>query len=399
MKKVGVGYASITELEKKYVNDALDNSRLSPSKYVRQFEIDFAKKHKNKYGVMCNSGTSAIHIALETLKEAENWDSNTEILVPALTFISTTNAVIHAGLKPIFVDVDAKKYNIDPDIIEKRITKRTKAILPVHCFGLPCEMDKIETIAAKYQLKIIEDCSDAHFASFKNRTVGSWGDLSAFSLYVAHTITTGIGGITITNNDYYAGIMRSLIAHGRSCTCEVCMAANPDEVCMKRTDSEIDTRFCFQRMGFSYRVGEIEGALGVAQLERYKDNIKKRHENAKLITELLSPLKEDFQLPIYSSDFNHTYMMYPIMIKTDTFTRKNITDYLENNNIETRPLFPLLNQPFYKQKFGNIEDDYPNAKNISRKGFYIGCHHGLGEDEMEYIGKIFHSFINNVKEQ
>jgi dTDP-4-amino-4,6-dideoxygalactose transaminase len=197
MKKIGVGFASVTDLEKKYVNEALDDSRLSPSTYVRKFERAFSARHGRHYGVMCNSGTSAIHIALETLKETENWDNETEVLVPALTFISSVNAVIHTGLTPVFADVNPTTYNIEPVEIERHITSKTRAILPVHCFGLPCEMDKIADIAARHNLKIVEDCSDAHFAMYKGKRVGSWGELSAFSTYVAHTIMTGVGGITI----------------------------------------------------------------------------------------------------------------------------------------------------------------------------------------------------------
>jgi dTDP-4-amino-4,6-dideoxygalactose transaminase len=394
MKKIGVGFVSVTDLEKQYVLKALDSSRLSSGVFVDGFQRRFAALHGSRYGVMSNSGTSAIHIALETLKETEGWEEDTEVLVPALTFISSVNAVLHARLKPIFVDVGANTYNIAPEQIERHITENTKAILPVHCFGLPCEMDEIARIAEKHNLRIIEDCSDAHFAEFKGKSVGSWGGLSCFSTYVAHTITTGIGGITITDNERYAEIMRSLIAHGRSCTCEVCIASNPNQVCQKRSSAELDRRFCFERMGYSYRVGELEGALGLAQLDRHEEIMDKRRANARRLTELLSPYREELQLPVYGDEYNHTYMMYPIMIMTDRFTRKDITSFLEARNIETRPLFPLLNQPFYRQMFGKLEDRYPIAKNISRKGFYIGCHYGLNEEELEYVGGVFRDFFS-----
>ncbi|MDR0424460.1 MAG: DegT/DnrJ/EryC1/StrS aminotransferase family protein [Clostridiales Family XIII bacterium] len=385
MNKIGVGYASVTPLEKKYVNEALDSDRLSPSRYVHQFERSFSAKHNKRYGVMCNSGTSAIHIALEALKEIDGWDEGTEVLVPALTFISSSNAVLHAGLKPVFVDVDPMTYNMDPRQIGQHITGKARCILPVHAFGLPCEMDLIAVIAQKNKLRIVEDCSDAHFALYKGRTVGSWGDLSAFSTYVAHTIMTGIGGIAITDGEHCAEILRSLIAHGRSCTCEVCTASDPNQVCRKRSDNEMDRRFLFERMGYSYRVGELEGALGCAQLERAGEIMSARRRNAGRLTELLSPLQDVLQLPIYGSDYGHTFMMYPILIKSGKFTRKELTDFLEMKNIETRPMFPLLNQPIYRKMYGDIEKHYPNAAMIARNGFYVGCHHGLDEEEMAYI--------------
>jgi dTDP-4-amino-4,6-dideoxygalactose transaminase len=394
MKKIGVGYASVTDIEKKYVNEALDASRLSASKYVTKFEKEFSARHGKRYGVMSNSGTSAIHIALETLKETENWDSETEVIVPALTFISSSNAILHAGLKPVFADVDMKTYNLNPAEIEAKITPKTKAILPVHCFGLPCEMDRIAEIAKKHNLKIVEDCSDAHFATYKGVTVGYWGDLSAFSTYVAHTITTGIGGITITDNEYYAELLRSFIAHGRSCTCEVCIASNPNQVCKKRTFGDMDRRFLFERMGWSYRAGEIEGALGVAQLERSDEIMSKRRRNAKKLIELLEPYQDYLQLPIYGEEYDHTFMMFPLLIITDKFSRKDITSFLESHNIETRPLFPLLNQPIYKKMYGNIIDNYPVAKYISENGFYIGCHHGLDDEDLEYIEETIKLFVS-----
>jgi dTDP-4-amino-4,6-dideoxygalactose transaminase len=245
-------------------------------------------------------------------------------------------------------------------------------------------------------LKIVEDGADAHFALYDGTTIGSWGDMTAFSTYVAHTIMTGVGGITITSNPRYAEILRSLIAHGRSCTCASCVAASPDQVCKKRftgDDDELDKRFCFERMGYSYRVGELEGALGLAQLERSDEIMDMRRGNAKRLNELLAPYQNDLQLPIYEAKYDHTFMMYPLMIKSDRFTRKQIAGFLETNNIETRPLFPLLNQPLYRKLYGNLEDQYPVAKEISRKGFYIGCHHGMDERDLVYIKDVFGKFF------
>lgn len=194
MKKIGVGYASITELEKKYVMDALDNERLSQGKYVAEFEQKFSQEHGKKYGVMCNSGTTALQLALATLKEKDGWNENAEVLVPAITFIATSNACLHEGLKVKFIDVDPQTYNMNPNEIERHISDNTKCIIPVHTFGMPCNMPRIMEIAQKYSLRIIEDCAEAHFAKINGETVGSFGDISCFSTYVAHTITTGVGG-------------------------------------------------------------------------------------------------------------------------------------------------------------------------------------------------------------
>ncbi len=395
MKKIGVGHASVTELEKKYVLDALDNERLSQGKYVAKFEKLFAEMHEQKYGVMCNSGTSALHVALETLKEIEKWDDDTEILVPAITFIATSNACIHAGLKPIFVDVDPFTYNINPNEIEKHITQNTKCIIPVHTFGQPCEMDEIMKIAQKYNLKVIEDCAESHFAKYKGKTVGSFGDISAFSTYVAHTITTGVGGVITTNDGKYMEIVRSLIAHGRACTCEVCIASNTSTVCSKRLNTEMDRRFLFERIGYSYRVGELEGALGLAQLERTDEIMEKRRSNAYRLNGVLSRYEDIIQLPKHKDYIVHTYMMYPIIVKEKAgFTRDEFIRYLEKNNIETRPMLPLLNQPIYKKIFGDIEKEYPVAKFINNNGFYVGIHHGLSNSAIEYLIKVITNYLS-----
>lgn len=396
MQKMGVGYASVTELEKKYVLEALESERLSQGKYVAEFEKKFANLHDMRYGVMCNSGTSALHIALETLKEMDGWDENTEILVPAITFIATSNACLHAGLKVVFVDVNPETYNINPDEIEKHITEKTKCIIPVHTFGMPCEMDRIMQIATKYSLRIIEDCAEAHFAKVNGRTIGGFGDISCFSTYVAHTITTGVGGIVCTNNIRYSEILRSLVAHGRACTCERCIASDGKTVCPKRMQTDLDRRFMFERVGYSYRVGEIEGALGLAQLERKDEIMNKRNENAELLIAGLEKYERFIQLPKHPDYIEHTYMMFPIVIKTEAgVNRKDFIHYLEKNNIETRPMLPLLNQPIYIKLFGKLEDHYPIAKYINENGLYIGCHHGLSKENIDGVIEIISKYFDN----
>lgn len=397
MNKIGVGYASITELEKKYVNDALDNSRLSQGKYVALFEKKFAQMHGQEYGIMCNSGTSALHVALEVLKETEGWSLDAEILVPAITFIATSNSCIHAGLNPVFVDVDPITYNINPNEIVKKITAKTKCIIVVHAFGLPCEMEPIITIAKDFNLKIIEDCAEAHFALYKGKPVGCFSDLACYSTYVAHTITTGVGGIITTNNLQYAEISRSYIAHGRACTCETCIASSANNVCKKRMDTEIDRRFMFVRLGYSYRVGELEGALGLAQLERAEEIMEARRTNAVKLTNKLIEMANYLQLPEYPPYMQHTFMMYPIVVKdNDLFDRNMLVSHLENNNIETRPMLPLLNQPIYKRLFGQIENDFPSASLINRSGLYIGIHHGLVSKDIETIYLTIRQFIDTL---
>lgn len=395
--KIGVGHASVGELEKRYVNLALDAGRLSQGEFVYRFEKEFGRLHDQQHGIACNSGTSALHVALEGLKEQRNWPDGGEVLVPAITFIASSNACIHAGLKPVFVDVDPGTYNIAVEAIEARISPKTVAVMPVHTFGQPCEMGPILQVARKHGLAVVEDCSEAHFATYKGKPVASFGDISAFSTYVAHTITTGIGGVITTNDPDLADISRSLVAHGRACTCEKCIASNPAAVCKRRMETDIDRRFMMVRMGYSYRVGELEGALGLAQLEGKDAIMSARKRNAAYLSERLAPFGENLQLPRYPDYVEHSFMMYPLVVRAGTpFDRKKLVEFLEGCNIESRPMLPLLNQPVYRRLFGDIEKDYPVAEWINRSGFYIGCHHGLELGDLEYIAECFQSFFDTL---
>ena len=398
MEKIGVGYAYVSDIEKKYVNEALNESRLSQGKMVHKFEKQFAAMHDQKYGIACNSGTSALHVGVEVMKEIYGCPQgeNSEVLVPAITFIATSNAVMHAGLKPVFVDVDPITYNIDPTKIEEKITENTVGIIPVHTFGQPCDMDPIMEIAKKHKLWVMEDCAEAHFATYKGKKIGSFGDIAAFSTYVAHTITTGVGGVITTNNQKMAEISRSLIAHGRACTCEVCLASDPRKVCPLRMKTQMDKRFMMVRMGYSYRIGELEGAIGLGQLENKDIIMGNRKKNAAYLTDKLQDVQGVLQLPSAPDYVDHSYMMYPIVVKKEAgFSREDLTHFLEAHNIETRPMLPLLNQPIYQDIFGDIEKDYPVAEWIDHNGFYVGCHHGMTTKELDVIVNTIHEFLKN----
>lgn len=400
MEKIGVGYAYVSNIEKKYVNEALDASRLSQGDMVNRFEKQFARLHDQKYGIACNSGTSALHIGLEAMKEKFGWDVGNrklKVLVPAITFIATSNAVMHAGMTPVFIDVDPMTYNMDPKEMEAKIDEDTVAVIPVHTFGQPCEMDEIVRIAREHELKIMEDCAEGHFATYKGKKVGSFSDIAAYSTYVAHTITTGIGGVITTNDRQMMEISRSLIAHGRACTCEKCLASDPTKVCPLRMQTEMDKRFMMVRMGYSYRVGELEGALGLGQLENRDFIMNTRKANAKYLTDNLHAIAKYIQLPTYPEYVDHSFMMYPMVVKKDApFSRDEIIRYLESNNIETRPMLPLLCQPIYKQLFGDIEKEYPVAEWIDHYGFYVGCHHGLSKEQLDKIVETIITFVEGL---
>src|SRR5262249_19459450 len=214
-KQIGVGGFTISERGKQLVMQALESNRLSAGPMMARFESEMAAAHDCKFGLMCNSGTSALHIALAALREVHGWRDGDEVLVPAVTFVASSNVVMYNNLKPVFVDVDPKTYTLDPAKIEARITPRTRAIMPVHIGGQPCDMEPIVDIAGRCNLRIVEDSCETMFVSDKGKMVGSFGDVGCFSTYVAHVITTGVGGLCTTNDPDLIVILKSLMNHGR----------------------------------------------------------------------------------------------------------------------------------------------------------------------------------------
>ncbi|TAL58157.1 MAG: DegT/DnrJ/EryC1/StrS family aminotransferase [Nanoarchaeota archaeon] len=392
MQQIGVGCADIGDLEKKYIKEVLDTERLSYGPFLKKFEETFSRMHSSKFAIAVNSGTDALRIAVACLKEAEGWKDNDEIICPAVTFVASSNVILQNNLKPVFVDVEKDIYNIDPARIEKAITKRTKAIMVVHLFGQPATMEPIIEIAKKHNLKIIEDSCETMLVSYKGKSVGSFGDISCFSTYVAHLIVTGVGGLAVTNNPKYAEIMRSLANHGRD---GIYISIDDDK---NKKGSEfkqvIERRFRFIRLGYSSRITEMEGALGLAQLERSPEILSARKSNASKLIEKLSKFEDKIQLPYCRPDREHAYMMFPIVIKQGKVSKKDFVFFLEENNIETRDMLPLVNQPVYKKLFGEgIEEKFPVAKWINNNGFYIGCHQKITDMEIEYIVGKFEDFL------
>ena len=214
-----------------------------------------------------------------------------EIIVPALSFVATGNAVLHAGFKPVFVDIERETLNIDAKKIEKTITEKTKAILPVHLMGKPAEMDIVLEIAKKYNLYVIEDAAESHGGEYKGKNVGTLGDLAAFSTYLAHLITTVEGGVVVTNREDFAEILRSLRAHGRACKCKVCTLNIKGGYCPKRFQQGEDIRFLFERIGYSAKMNELEAAIGLGNLDIYDEIFAKRRKNLLSLMEKFKKFK------------------------------------------------------------------------------------------------------------
>lgn len=382
--RIGVGCMDITDREKRYVNKALDSNRLSYGPFIESFEKQFSAMHGASYGVMVNSGTSALKIAFAALKERYAWKEGDEIIVPGVTFVATSNVLLDLGLRPIFVDVDAKTYNIDPSKIEAAVSERTRAIAPVHLFGLPCDMDPILEIAARHNLRIVEDSCETMFATYRGRSVGSFGDIACFSTYIAHLLNTGIGGLAVTRDPELAILIRSLANHGRD---SIYLNIDDTEKA-KNTDSfesVVKNRFHFIRLGYSYRVTEMEGALGLAQLERRDEIVRGHQRTAQKLLAALQPHSRFLQLPSVPEGREHVFMMFPILIIDKRIKKNDLVMHLERYGIETRDMLPLINQPFYVNLYGNLESTLPVSASINRNGFYIGSHQRMTDADIAHI--------------
>lgn len=391
-QNLGVGCLEITAQAKRNINQVLKSERLSYGPFLKKFEAEFSAVHNAKFSIVVNSGTSALQIAVACLKETEKWQDGDEVIVPAVTFVASSNVIINNNLKPVFVDVDCQTYNIDPAKIEEKITNRTRAIMVVHLFGQPAEMDPIMALARKYKLKIIEDSCETMFTKYKGKSVGSFGDIACFSTYVAHIIVTGVGGIALTNNAKYAEILRSLANHGRD---GIYISIDDDKGKKgKKLQEVIARRFKFIRPGYSFRLTEFEGALGCAQLKIAGFVLSRRRANAAFFLNKFKVLEKYLQLPWHPQYSEHAFMMFPIVIKKGSGIKKvDMVNYLENHSIETRDMLPLINQPFYQKIFRIKEGDYPIADWINSRGFYIGCHQKMGQTELNYICKTFYKFF------
>ncbi len=393
-KQLGIGELRISVRARQLVNQVLRNNRLSYGPFHQTLEKKFAKEHEVKFSLFTNSGTSALQIALHALKSHFAWADGDEVIVPAVTFVATANIVISCRMKPVFVDVDPETYNINPDLIEQALTPKTRCIIPVHLLGLPADMDPIMTIAGKNNLKVIEDSCETMFARYKGRKVGGIGDIGCFSTYAAHFLVTGVGGFSITNDSELYIKMRSLMNHGRD---PIYLSIDDDnDVDPQHLKKIVAKRFSFIDVGYSYRCTELEASLGVAQLEEKDKILKGRKRSAEYLTRRLQDLSDELQLPTTFPDRDHVFMLYGVTVKNQSKT--GLVNFLERHNIETRDLFPLVNQAIYKDLFGPaLEEKFPVAQFLSDHAFYIGCHQYLTRKDLDYCVQVFYDYFGKGK--
>lgn len=356
----------LVEKELEYVTDCLKTNWISSrGKYIEEFERKFANYCGCKYGISTTSGTTAIHLALASLEIGPG----DEVIVPTFTMISTVFAIVYTGAKPVLVDAEPQTWNIDVTKIEDKITKRTRAIMPVHIYGHPCDMDPIMELAMKYNLWVIEDAAEAHGAEYKGRKVGGIGQANCFSFYANKIITTGEGGMVITNDRQIAEKARGLkdLAHSK------------------------EKRFLHIDLGFNYRMTNIQAAIGLAQLERIDELVQRRRNNAYLYNSLLKDIG-GIKLPPEKEWAKNVYWMYSILIKDEFgMSRDELMSKLGQKGIETRSFFiPMHRQPVFRNMGIFDKESYAIAEELSSKGLYLPSGSGLTEVEIRYITETLH---------
>ncbi len=344
--------------EIKYLKDCIKTGWISSlGGYVEKFEKGFSKFCQTKYAVSVNSGTSALHLALVSLGIGKG----DEVIIPSFTMVSTANAVVYQGAKPVLVDSENKTFGIDPDKIEKKITKKTKAIIVVHIYGHPARMDEILKIARKYKLYVIEDAAEAHGAEYKGKKVGSIGDVGCFSFYGNKIITTGEGGMLVTGNKRLkekAEYLRDL-AFSK------------------------ERHFWHKELGFNYRMSNLQAAVGFAQLEKIKYLISIKRKNASFYNKLLGGIA-GIILPPEEKYAKNVFWMYAVLVNKDFgISRDELRVKLAKKGIETRIFFiPMHLQPIYSKI---CRDSYPVAEGLCRQGLYLPSGFSLKRNQIKFI--------------
>jgi perosamine synthetase len=356
--------------EKKYLLNCIKTGWISSEgPYVKKFEKKFSSFVNRKFAATVSNGSVALEIALRALK----LEKGSEVILPTFTIISCCNAIINAGLKPVLVDCSIDTWNMDFEEIKKKITKKTSAIMIVHIYGITTDVAKILELAKLKKLKVIEDASEMHGQKYKSKLCGSFGDVSTFSFYVNKHITTGEGGMILTNKkEIYEEILKlKNLYFGTGIN-----------------------RFKHNDIGWNQRFTNIQAAIGLAQLERIKQIVKKKIFIGKYYTKKLSILGDKLELPLAKTNYcKNIYWVYGLVIKDHIKIKADfIINILRKKNIECRPFFyPMHKQPVYKKMKIFIKQKYLNSERISEKGFYIPCGIGITIKEQN---KVIKNIIN-----
>lgn len=366
---------------------------------VDKFEKKIAKKFSKKFGLMVNSGSSAIILAIKIL----NLKKNDEVIVPCLNFGTAISSLINFEIKPIFVDVDIRTLQIIPSQIEKKISKRTKALLIPNLIGNIPDWKKISTIAKKYKLKVIEDSADTLGAKIGNKSTGLYSDISITSFYGSHIIScAGNGGMLLINNKKLYEKAKVLRSWGRMSTLLKDSENINNRLNIKLEGVEYDKKFVFSEPGYNFEPSELGAAFGLQQLKKFKSFTIIRNKNFNILFEFFKNFSKFFILPKVHKNVFTNFLAYPIILKDNkSFNRKQMQVFLEKNNIQTRPIFSgnILRHPAFKrlQDKKNKLNSFKNSDYVMKNGILIGCHQGLKHKEMSKIKNVIQKFLKKIK--
>ncbi|MDI6704282.1 MAG: DegT/DnrJ/EryC1/StrS family aminotransferase [bacterium] len=380
----------IREKELEYITECIKTGWISSQgRFIEEFEEKFSKYIGTKHGVAVSNGTVALQLALRAL----NLEPGSEIIIPTFTIISCALACIYNNLKPVLVDSEPDTWNMDVSQIEGKITPKTKAIMPVHIYGHPVDMDAVVKIAKKYDLYIVEDAAEVHGAEYRSqnsevrgqkaggeriewRKAGSFGDISCFSFYANKIITTGEGGMVLTNDDKLADRLKRL----------------------RNLAFLQKKRFYHKELGFNFRMTNLQAAIGVAQMERIDEHVQIKRRNAKLYTQLLTDTPY-LQLPTEKPWAKNVYWMYGIVVDESTgYDGEQFTKSLAEKGITTRPFFyPIHLQPVFKDMGLYEGESYPVAERIARQGLYLPSGLTLTEEQIEKVAIVVKTIMSERK--
>ena len=350
----------IRKEEMQAVEKVLKSGMITQGPMVVEFEKKFANFCGTKYAIAVNSGTAALHCALY----ASGINEGDEVITTPFTFVATANSIIMQRAKPVFVDILPDTFNIDPIKIEEKITKKTKAILPIDLYGQIYDVEAVDKIAKKYKLKIIEDACQAHGAEFNHRKAGVFGEMGCFSFYATKNMTTSEGGMVVTNNERYAELVKRFRHHGQS----------------------EKTRYQYFDLGFNYRMTDIAAAIGIEQLKRIDDFNKKRIKNAQLLTKGLKNIK-GLITPITKKNYKHVFHQYTIRV-TNEFkaTRDELLNYLKEKEIGSAIFYPKpLHLCLHFGKMGYQKGDFPVSERMSKEVLSLPVHPYISEKDIKHI--------------
>ena len=350
--------------ELKYLQECIETGWISSEgPFVRRFEEEFAMRVGRKHGIAVCNGSVALDAAVAALDIGQG----DEVILPTFTIISCAVPIVRAGAIPVVVDCKSDTWNMDVGQIENKITSRTKAIMVVHIYGLPVDRDPVISLAEKYGLEIIEDAAEAHGLTYKGRPCGSFGDISIFSFYPNKLVTTGEGGMIVTDDDHLAERCRSL-----------------RNLCFQPK-----RRFVHEKLGWNFRMSNIQAALGVAQLEKLDESIAKKRYIGRRYNELLSDIP-GIQLPLSRTDYaENIYWVYGIVLDNNMpFDAEEAMRQLAEHKIGTRPFFwPMHEQPVFRNMGLFYDENHPVAERIARRGFYIPSGMAMPDGQIERVAK------------